>query len=464
MFKFVAVFALLVVILWGCSDQMNKTGYDLLLPGDLVSARKISIDKSLIKAYTVTDDSLRTNKPEYNLLGVYNDPVFGKTTANFAAQFRLKKYYDSTNATVDSLTLKLLYIETTGDTITPQTLRAYELNSDLNAEAIYYQYEDLKSKAKNEMLAEINYVPKAFKLYWDSIHPGAGSTKKTPRDTVIHEIKFKLPLSLGQKLMAFKMPVVKPSEDNNVNDIFVPYFKGLFVEAGNLNQGGSIMRIRTLAQASVMKLYYHHPNDSATVTKPVKDSVTYVMNTAAARTSHFEHNYSTDITANLDKLNQQDSLLYLQTAGGLSNKIYIPSLNNWKDSVGCAINKAELIFQVQKNLIDTLLSPAPEKLILTLLGKDKYGKEMIVDSLGRYFYPTDLSLSQAYYGGTYNKADGTYRFNLAKHLQEIIKRTKGKDTNYGFYLTTDNKNAIFRRLVLKGSSSIHFNITYTKVK
>jgi hypothetical protein len=370
----------------------------------------------------------------------------------------LNKYNDFKKATFDSLTFKLLYIETNGDTITPQTLRIYELNSDLNADATYYQYEDLKSMAKNEVLAEINYVPKAFKVVWDSIHPATGSTKTTPKDTVIHEIKFHLNPSLAQKLMA------ADSLQRSSNDKFLQYFKGLFVEAGDLNQGGSIMRIKTLAGGSEMKLYYHYPNDTAKVPTSIKDSVVYIMNTAAARTSHFDHNYSTDITTNLDKLNQQDSLLYLQTAGGLSNKIYIPSLNNWTDSANCAINKAELIFQVEKNLIDTLLLPAPDKLILTLLGKDKYGKEMIVDSLGRYFYPTDLSLSQAYYGGTYNKSDGTYRFNLAKHLQEIIKRTKGKDFNYGFYLTTDNKNAIFRRLVLKGSSRIHFNITYTKVK
>jgi hypothetical protein len=60
MFKFVGVFALLVITFWGCKDQMNKTGYDVLLPGDLVSARKLTIAKSEIKAYTVTDDSLRT--------------------------------------------------------------------------------------------------------------------------------------------------------------------------------------------------------------------------------------------------------------------------------------------------------------------------------------------------------------------------------------------------------------------
>ena len=86
-------------------------------------------------------------------------------------------------------------------------------------------------------------------------------------------------------------------------------------------------------------------------------------------------------------------------------------------------------------------------------------------------FPPDLYLSEAYYGGTYykpnKKTPGTYTFNLAKHLQDIIKRTKGKDFNYGFYLSTDDKNAIFRRLVLKGATSkvgIRFEITYTKIK
>lgn len=450
MYKFLALFALTAIVFSGCQDDLNKTGYDLLLPGDLVSARKVSIDKASMQSFTVRDERVRTNKPEYNLLGTFNDPVFGKTTADFAAQFRLREFHDFTGATFDSLKLTLLYKELYGDTITTQNLKVYELNEGLDAEdsTRYYQDIDLKSMASNVLLGEINYLPKKLTLYYDSLSNTPGSSVETPLDSVIHDITFTLDPSLAQKLMAFDMGAAGESP----NDSFLEYFKGLYIEAGDLSQGGNIMRVRTLGIGSEMTLYYHNAEDTT--------SIKYRMNTTSARTSRFVHDYSTaQFATSLDNMVQQDSLIYLQTTGGLSSKIYIPTLNNWKDSTDAAINKAELVFQIETALSDSATLPPPQKLILSLIGEN--GE--ILDDKGNLIFPSDVTFSEAYYGGTYNKTEGTYRFNLAKHLQEIIK---GK-VNYGFYLTTDNKNAIFRRVVLKGATSkvgIGFDITYSKIK
>src|SRR5690606_41886041 len=102
-------------------------------------------------------------------------------------------------------------------------------------------------------------------------------------------------------------------------------------------------------------LYYHNAKDTT--------SIKYRMNTTAARTSRFEHyDYSTAQFA--------DSLIYLQTTGGLSSKIYIPSLSNenergWKDSTDIAINKAELVLHVETAYSDSATLAPPEKLILS---------------------------------------------------------------------------------------------------
>jgi len=451
LYKFVAGFALFVITFWGCKEDLNKVGYDLLLPGDLISARKDSVDKSTVKSYTVMDELLRTNKPKNILLGTFNDPIFGKTTTDFACQFRVDTLKDLTGAIIDSLVLGVFYKEIYGDRVTPQNLKVYELNSALNGNdtITYYQDINLKGMANNEVLAEINYVPK-----FDTI------IKKAIVDTVEQEILFKLNLSWAQKFKTINDSLRKVHAPTNVNDVFINLFKGLYIEAGDLNEGGSVMK----ALGSVMKLYYHNAKDTL-VAK-------YKINSNSARTSRFVHDYSTasfkpysaSFNPNPDSnLDQQDSLIYLQTTGGLNNKIYLPTLSNWKDSTGCAINKAELIFQVEKSAIDTSLYPVPRKIILSLIN-DSLGNVYSDAAKQKLIFPSDLDLGEAYYGGYYNKADGTYRFNLANHLQDIIK---GKKRNFGFYLTTDNKNAIFRRLVLKGATSktgIRFNITYTKIK
>ena len=457
MYKFVVGFALIVITFWGCKDELNKTGFNLLLPGDLISAKKITVDKASIKAFTVLDDNVRTNKPTFNLLGTYNDSIFGKSTTDFAAQFRVGVYHDFKGAFLDSIKLTLLYNEIYGDTTTAQSLKVYELNSDLNGadNFIYYNKDvDLKGMAKSEVLAEIKYVPK-FKL--DSLTATYGSTNKVPKDTILREISFKLNNSLGDYLMA------ADSLQRSNNDDFLKYFKGLYIEAGDLNSGGSIMRVKTLASGSKLKLFTHHTEIINNKDSIIKDTVIYRVNSTPARTSHFVHDYTTSkFATNLNHTQGEDSLIYLQTTGGLGDKIYIPSLSTWKDSANCAINKAELIFDVEKSAIDTMLLPPPAKILLSLI--DATGNIYVDPIKQTLIDPSDVALGDAYYGGYYNVLDGTYRFNLANHLQDIIKGLKG---NYGFYLSTDNKNAIFRRLVLKGATSkkgIRFEISYSKLK
>jgi len=443
-YKFVFGFALMLITFWSCTDELSKAGLGLLPTGDLIHVGKV-IEKATIKAYTRTDEKQRTDEPAYNLLGTFNDPVFGKTTADFACQFRLTGYPDfSKNAQIDSLVLYLLYMEVYGDTLTPQKLKVYELASDLDIDQKYYQDINLKGLAKGEILGEKNYVPK-FKL--DSLSTTYGSTKKSPKDTVIQEIAIKLDQKLIQKLMAADEATWSD------NDKFMQYFKGLYVEAGDLNQGGAIMKIYTLASGSRMVMHYHNSeNDSL--------YYNYNINENAARVSRFAHDYSTTaFAANLDKEEAMDSLIYLQTTGGLRTKILIPNLGTWSDSTNFAINQAELILQVDTIVSDTAKYLPPEQLVLTAIGVDDKGNQI-------EYLPSDVAFSSSYYGGTYNSTDKTYRFNIAKHMQEVIENKKGKE-NMGFYLATAFRSASIRRVALKGATSktgIRLEITYSKIK
>ncbi|MBL7968173.1 MAG: DUF4270 domain-containing protein [Prolixibacteraceae bacterium] len=447
-YKFVIGFACLSIALFSCTDDMSKAGLGLLPTGDLVKVGKV-IEKETIKAYTFTDEKQRTDEPAYNLLGTFNDPIFGKTTADFACQFRLSGYPDfSKNAQVDSLVLYLLYMEIYGDTITPQRFKVYELASDLDIDQKYYQDVNLKGMAKGEILANKVYTPK-FKL--DSLSNNYGSTKKNPKDTVIQELAIKLDSKLIQKLMS------ADSLTWSSNDKFMNFFKGLYVEAGDMNQGGSIMKIYTLASGSRMVMHYHNSE---------KDSLTYYynINENAARVNRFSHDYSnTKFAANMDKTVNQDSLIYLQTTGGLRTKIMIPELESWtklipnntNSSAHIVINQAELIFQVDTIATDTAKYVVPQQLVLTAIDKD-----------GKEYLPSDVAFSSSYYGGAYNNTDKTYRFNIAKHMQEVIDNVKDKENN-GFYLSTAFRSSMFRRVVLKGATSktgIKLEITYSIIE
>ncbi len=450
MFKFVVGFAWMVIMLWGCKDEFNKTGYDLLLPGDLVTVNRV-VEKESIKSYTVTDGNQRTDEPTYNLLGTFNDPVFGKTTADFAVQFRLGSFPDfSKDAQPDSIMLYLYYMELYGDTIVPQRLKVYELASNLDVDQKYYQDINLKSLSKGEILADYSYIPK-FKL--DSITSNYGSTKEDPKDTVIQQISIKLDLSLARKLMA------ADSLTLSNNDKFLNYLKGLYIEAGDLNTGGAIMKINTIAQSntishgSYLVLHYHNSEEDSLY-------CSLGITQSSARISRFAHDYTkTKFATNLDKEQNQDSLIYLQTTGGLKTKILIPNLETWRDSSKVAINQAELIFQLDTIASETAKYLPPEQLVLSVIGVDSIGNST-------EYLPSDLAFSQTYYGGTYNKSDKTYRFNIAKHMKEVIDQKEDRQ-NLGFYLSTAFRSSTMRRAVLKGATSktgIRFEVTYSKLK
>ena len=458
--KFVFGFVCMVIAFGSCTNDINDLGKDLLLPGDLVTVGKV-IEKETIKAYTLTDEKQRTDEPAYNLLGTFNDPVFGKTTADFACQLRLTGYPDSLklkDAQIDSLVLYLYYTEVYGDKVTPQKLKVYELASDLDVDQKYYQDVNLKSLAKGEVLAEKNYIPK-FKP--DTLTNTDGSTKV---DTVVQEIAIKMDQKLIQKLMA------ADSLTWSDNDEFVKYFKGLYIEAGDVNTGGAIMTINTVAQdntvnrGSYLVMHFH-------TSKTDSLHYSYAINKeTSARVSRFEHDYTqAKFAVNLDKQVDQDSLIYLQTTGGLRSKILIPDLENWtklipdynENSGNIAINQAELIFQVDILATDTAKYLPPEQLVLSVIGKDTVDHVTEIEYL-----PSDVAFSSAYYGGTYNHTDKSYSFNIAKHMQEVIDKKKGKE-NMGFYLATAFRSASFRRVVLKGATSktgIKLEITYSIIK
>lgn len=445
MYKFVAGFALMSLIFWSCKEELNKTGYGLLDKGDLVSVKKTEIDQSTIKSFTVTDEKQRTNETTNNLLGTFNDPVFGKITADFAVQFRVQSFpVFLPDAIIDSLVYYVGYKEIYGDTLTPQKLKVYELESDLMSGIAdinykYYQDENLKALAKPEALAEMDYIPR----HKDTLN--TTSTTKT-RVTVEQVIAFHLNHSLARKLMALGSATLSD------NDLFIKHFKGLYVEAGDINQGGTIMKV----EGSGLVLYYRQEKDQ------VRDTIAYTFYVTknSARVNRFSHDYSnTAFAANLDKKETQDSLIYLQTTGGLASKISIPNLNFWRDSANIAINKAELIFQVDQFYTDTANYTPPYQVILSAINEK--------DSL---YFPSDLAFSQEYFGGVYNKTDGTYRFNIAKHMQELITRKPNGvgylRENFGFFLSMADRNTNYGRVVLKGANSktgIRLEITYSKI-
>jgi hypothetical protein len=427
-------------------NEPNNLGMELLPTSDLIEVKNL-VEKNSISSFTYTEGPIRTDEPSKSLLGSFYDPVFGKTTINFAAQFRIQDYPAfGTNPVVDSVRLYMYYRLMYGDTITPQKFRVYELAEPLITDSIgtsggsfdypYYQDVDLKSMAFDQFLGETDYIPVV-------------SLDSASQDTFYQLITIPIDISLGQKLVnADSLQMLN-------NDVFLKYFKGLYIEAEEQNTiGGSILTLESVSSSSFpgafLAVYYNNDENKA---EDVPDTLLnpYVITRFSARVNSIEHDYSgTPFEANLNVDSGNDSLIYVQATGGLKSKIYIDGLTSWKDSLNIGINKAELVFQVDTIASEVEKYRPPLQLLFTVL-----------DEEGTEFLPSDYSFSSAYYGGRL-RSDYTYRFNITQHMQQIID---GVAENHGFFLTTARKNSEASRVVLKGSNSqtgIKLVITYSK--
>ena len=432
--QFLAFIAVMLIALTGCEEQ-SSIGVEVLPAGDLITIRN-TIQET--RSYTHSEDSIRTDEPRYSLLGSFTDSLFGNTTINVATQFRLFEFPDFRyNAKADSIKLYLYYRLIYGDTITKQKFRVYELASALDPDITYTQDVDLKSMAYDDLIGEYEYTPR---IRLDS----------ASQDTFYQLINIPLDISLAEKL------INADSLDMVNNDVFLEYFKGLYVETEKVNnQGGTILSLELLRRGnfdgSALALFYHNDSLKSSTGGDSALYTPYIISNFSARVNHIDHDYTQ--APFYEKLNTetiQDSLIYVQATGGLKSRILIDELSTWRDSVNTAINKAELIFQIDTIASEVHKFPPPLQMLFT-----------IVDSTGVERLPIDYVFNPTFYGGGL-RSDYTYHFTITQHLQEIID---GNAKNYGFYLTPAQKNNQANRVVIKGSTSttgIRLIVTYSK--
>ena len=426
----------------GCEDE-SSIGIEVLPGGDLISIRN-TIQNT--RSYTFSEDSIKTSQPNKSLLGSFTDSIFGNTTIGFAAQYRLNEFPDfSKNAQVDSIKLYLYYRIIYGDTLTKQKIKVYELESPLDYDTKYTQDVDLKSMAYDKLLGEYEFTAR---VRLDSLG-----------DTITYQaLVIPLDISLGERL-------INADTSHMVNsDVFLEYFKGLYVESEKLTtQGGAILSLEAVRNGSfdgsALALFYHNDSLKSKVSGDSVLIMPYTISNFSARVNNIVHDYSQ--TSFYDNLNQEiieDSLIYVQATGGLKSRILIDNLTSWKDSMTIigtdtfpyAINKAELIFQIDTVASQVHKYQPPLQMLFTVVAEN-----------GIEYLPRDYVFNPTYYGGGL-LSDYTYHFTITQHLQEIID---GNAENNGFYLTPARKNDQANRVVLKGSTSktgIKLIVTYSK--
>ena len=420
-----------IVFLSACNDP-EIIGLDVQPQSDRINVT--FSDTTSVIAYTVREDSLRTDETTYQLLGSYVDSVFGRSDAGIYAQ--VSPYSSSVDfgdtLGFDSLVLTLAYSGFYGDT-TPQTFHVYQLTETMHYDSIYYSN------------ASFHYLSKPF--HYDPRELGSVTVTPSPNDSVLIDSVKRAPhlrininnTHLGDTLLAWSGQSQLSSPDT-----FLNHFKGLYIKADKVTAAGGIFYFNLLAGLSKMTLYYHTAST---------DSLKYdfIFSPFYARISHFEHNYTaTPVQAQLSDSTNGTDKVYVQSLAGVKTKIRFPHFMDYIKNGMIAINKAEVEITVADSSTSHWGPPAK----LLLLG---------IDSVGNPLFLSDQYVGSSYYGGDYNSSTRKYKFNIAHYLQNVLK---GNSKDNGLYLAVSGGSIQANRAIIYGAASgtnkIKLNLFYTK--
>jgi len=414
-FQFLFIILLLGfgVLFSSCENEDSVIGLGLIPGSDKMD---LVCDTIGVECFTVLDESISTDERTLATLGSFFDPDFGFTKASFICQTRISSNNVdfSEVETVNSLELHLKYDFHYGDSSTSQTINIYRLLTDVYIDSVYYS--DFKPDASEiELLTSIELnIPADDSLVTIDLHEDLANEFIDP---------------------------------NNIdyfvdNDVFLPFFKGLYISTEDVVADGCIYNFNLYDEDSRMILYY---NDTS--------EFEFLINTKSATINMFEHDYttaSTEVQAALLDTTLLYENCYIQSLGGLKSKIFFPELETLFDSTNIAINKAKLIISLEEDYNETVFVAPPQLTLVAIL------------ETGLYDFVTDYKVNTLNFGGEYDETNNTYSFNLPFHIQELVNG----NTDYGLYLfATDNRTIPYRAIIDNSQDEpkgIQLEIYYSK--
>ena len=423
---------LLAVVVFSCSKEANKLGTSVV-PAN--SRLQFGYDTAVtINAYSMIDDSVRTDETSLNVLGSYWDPVFGITTASIYGQLRLPSTGHSfgTNPVIDSAVLVLSFSGAYGDSSAMQTIKIHEVAEQMFYDSIYYSNKSL----------QIDPIPLASKTFLAS-----------PYDSVLVDtvkVSPRMKIRLDQSAPAFIQKLLTASTTVMAsNDEFIKYIYGLYLTAespAGPNQG-LLMYLNLESTISGLTLYYKNDETDSL-------SFDYVINSSSARYNNYNHfSYAQADPGFIQQVVQKDTILgkntlYLQAMGGVKTVLKFPDLSNLTQNGKIAINEARLVIYDGEH---NSTYKAPGSLILIRQKSD-----------GDIAFLPDQYIGDTYFGGTYDSTLYNYNFRITRYIQSLVAGTELSSTR--LFLLAPSAAVRGHRLVINGTAPSNQAVAQKKIQ
>jgi hypothetical protein len=416
-------------------NESTELGYDLIPPIDNVNTFDTSL--AVITDNKLFNDTLGSEFSDDLAIGtITSDPEFGSTRAD--AYFDLRPFvYGSfpfltrnpDSLTVDSVVLQLSYKGAFGDTNSQQKFTVYQIdeNSTFSDTAIYpWDHPDFV----------INTIALGSKTFaFNELNDSVPVVRKGDTTKVANVLRIKLNNVIGENLISFDTAGFKS------DSIFKTLFKGLAVKA-EPGMGNGLGYFNASDAKTKMTIYYKakiNGVDSNSKTDLVHIFVqpsgpvikTSPVNFRNGQANLIRRTNAGNYATYLANSTASDDKVYIQTMPGSYAAVQVPGLSSFPNAV---VHRAELIIYKIPSALDNIFTP-PARLFLDKI--NNAGDTAYV--FQKDLYSNSGALQYDIFGGAVNSS-GIYKFNITRHVQDLITR---KEPNYTLRLNAPVKTELY---------------------
>ncbi|MBE8727457.1 DUF4270 domain-containing protein [Flavobacterium hungaricum] len=461
--------AAVVVFLYSCDKDFNAIGDDLISDDHF----GLEPEKYDVLAFNQEVTPIQSNNLATNALGIYNDPVFGETTANFATQVTLETYAPTIgeDPKVESVVLSIPYFSHITQTNTDGS-HVYALDSIFGDKkegkiklSVYQNGMQMRNSYfdNGTQLAQLYYTDQ--NASFESLKASAllnDDADKTQNDEfffsaverndsiagtdgkkTLQRTKPEMRLNLNQDEFLnkiLKAPAAKLSSAN----VFQEYYRGLYFKVEKSAASATTsMGLMNFAEGKIT-ITYNVKTDITTDDESKRETRTVVLKLGSSlSTANFLQNqrnatYENAIT-NVNTT-EGDERLYLKGGQGsmaiLRLNDFASKLESIRDN-SWMVNEANLVFYIDAEK----MAPTTEAMRVYLYNLSTNLPLPDYYNDGTSAVNSDPKYAKQIFSGIINLDDNkrgkSYKIRITDHIRSLIKDKTYKNVDLGLVVTED---------------------------
>jgi hypothetical protein len=465
-----------IILLYSCDKDYNSIGSDLI--GD--NHFDFNTYTSNVIAYNQKVGPVQSNGLAVNALGIYTNPAFGTTTANFATQLSLGTLNPEigANPVIESVVLTVPYFTDATKTVTnTDGSHVYELDSiygaspaeiklsvyesgyfmrDLDpaggfqAAQRYYTNQNVdfdNAKVGNRLNDDSNVAQNDGFFFSSAEYSETTIDEKTKVETTTRTAPG-MRLNLNKSFFDSKI-IHAPSGKLVTADAFKEYFRGLYfkVEKSGSNAGNLALLNFKLGKITI-KYKEDLSTTVGTVVTVTRVDKSIVLNMTGNSVSLLEQSNTnalyTNATTSPNTVDGDENLFLKGGEGSMAilDLFSTPGELTTLRSNGWLINEANLVFHIDTDKMKDVSGVKvfePNRIYLY----DLTNNRPVVDYFNDATTGTNPKNGKLIYGGIINKETSTngrgltYKIRITNQIRNLIKNADSTNVKLGLVVTED---------------------------